>query len=191
MENRNEIWKPVVGFEGLYEISNMGRVRSNDREYVGSRGGIIHTKGKILNPKPTPQGYISVQLWNHQKCFQTFAHRLVAQAFIPNPNNLPMVNHKDENKQNNCVENLEWCDAKYNTNYGTAIKRRSEKHKNVPRPYQCKMILIYKNNEIIKVCKGAISASEFLGCKPATIYNHIYNPQRKKSVKGCVLKYAS
>ena len=144
-----------------------------------------------------------VQLWNKQKCFQTFVHRLVAQAFIPNPNNLPQVNHKDENPLNNCVwvnedgsinydkSNLEWCTAKYNTNYGTCIKRRSEKQKGVPRPSAYKKILIYKNNEIVKVCEGAISASEFLGCKPATIYNHIYNPQRKKTVKGCVLRYAS
>ena len=191
MENINEIWKPVVGYERFYEVSNLGRVKSNDREWVGSRGGIIHKKGRILNPKPTLQGRMVVQLWDKQKCFQTFVHRLVAQAFIPNPDNLPQVNHKDENPLNNCVENLEWCTAKYNTNYGTCIKRRSEKQKGVPRPSAYKKIFIYRNNELIKECEGAISASEFLGCKPATIYNHIHNPQRKKTVKGCVLRYAS
>ena len=126
MENNSEIWKPVVGYEGLYEISSFGRVKS----YKQSK------KGKILKIFKDSNGYFRVTL-NTNK--QYSVHRLVAQTFIPNPNNLPQVNHKDENKTNNIIwvnedgsidynkSNLEWCDAKYNMNYGTLQKRRAKK----------------------------------------------------------------
>lgn len=114
--NENEIWLPVVGFEGLYEISNMGRVKS-----------LKYDKEKILKQDKNNNGYLKVCLFKEgkRKYFQT--HRLVAIAFLENPNNYPCVNHKDENPSNNCVDNLEWCDAKYNTNYGTCKQRISEK----------------------------------------------------------------
>lgn len=186
-----EIWKDIEGYEGLYQVSNLGRVRSLDRYTKGKNNSKIFKKGKLLKISQNQHGYNIVQLWNKQKCFQTGVHRLVAQAFIPNPNNLPQVNHKDENKINNCVDNLEWCSAEYNTNYGTCIKRRSEKQKNVPRKNQYKQVVIYKNNELIKICDSVNSASEFLNCKPSQISDHIHNPERHKSVKGCVLRFAS
>lgn len=193
-----EIWRKIEDNPN-YEVSNLGRVRSIDKYVKTSGDGLAFRKGRVLKPSPNQYGYILVQLWDKQKCVQRAVHRCVAEAFLPIPKELEkykgtyylQVNHKDENKQNNCVDNLEWCSAKYNTNYGTAIKRRSEKQKNVPRPYQYKKILIFKNGEIIKTCDGAASASEFLGCKITTIYNHISNPQRHKTVKGFVLKYAS
>ena len=117
---KKEYWKPVVGYEGLYEVSNWGRVKSLPRN-----GTVKYAR--ILKLYTDKDGYLYVVLSknNKQKLFKI--HRLVAEAFIPNPNNLPMINHKDENKQNNNVENLEWCSAKYNSNYGTAIERRSKK----------------------------------------------------------------
>lgn len=113
-----EKWKPIPGYEGLYEVSSYGRVRSLER-YKSNNGGLQLIKEKILKPHNTKKGYLTVQLCN--KKFTV--HRLVAQAFIPNPDNLPMINHLDEDKTNNVADNLEWCDAKYNSNYGTSIER--------------------------------------------------------------------
>lgn len=107
-----EIWKPVEGFEGLYEISNLGRVKSLSRK-------------KILKPMKDKKGYLQVGLWRDGKRKAFLVHRLVTSAFIPNPEGFEQVNHRDEVKTNNCVSNLEWCDAKYNANYGTRIERQA------------------------------------------------------------------
>lgn len=110
-----EVWKDVKHYEGLYKVSNHGRVWS------------VHKNGyKKINTKEN--GYKFVQLYNNGKMRNEYIHRLVAMAFIPNLRNLPQVNHKDENKSNNCADNLEWCDKKYNANYGTAISRRVESY---------------------------------------------------------------
>ena len=117
-----EIWRPIEGYEGLYEVSSYGRVRSLDKYVKSGYGSYRLRKGKILSPGIRPDGYLVVSL--QYKMFRV--HRLVAQAFILNPDNLPQVNHKDENKANNRVDNLEWCDSKYNNNYGTARIRAKE-----------------------------------------------------------------
>ena len=117
-----EEWKNIIGYEGLYEVSNTGQVRSLDR-YVKYSNGRIHLhKGKVLSPVKDKYGYLVVCLYCNEKQKIIKIHRLVAQAFIPNPNNLPEVNHKDEDKTNNSVDNLEWCTAKYNSNYGNRTK---------------------------------------------------------------------
>ena len=114
-----EIWRAIEGYEGLYEVSNTGRVRSVDR-YVKYSNGRIHLhKGKVLRPIKDRDGYLQVNLCYSGRINSIKIHRLVAQAFIPNPDNLPQVNHKDEVKTNNNVDNLEWCDSKYNNNYGS------------------------------------------------------------------------
>ena len=95
----NEIWKPIKGYEGLYEVSNFGNVRSLKRNT---------TEGKVLKQGWHTRGYSNVSLSKGNNHKTRSIHRLVAETFIPNPNNLPEVNHKDGNKKNNCVENLEW-----------------------------------------------------------------------------------
>lgn len=114
-----EIWKPVVGYEGLYEVSNTGQVRSLDRYIKYSNGQIHLHKGKVLSPVIKDNGYLQVGLYYNGKYKMFLVHRVVAQAFIPNPDNLPEVNHLDEDKTNNNVTNLEWCDRSYNLKYGT------------------------------------------------------------------------
>lgn len=116
----NEIWKDIEGYEGLYQVSNLGRVRSVDR--IGGRGRRFN--GRILKPKVKTGGYLLVNFSKEGKRKMFSVHRLVAQAFIPNPEGLPQINHKDENPSNNRVENLEWCDGKYNCNYGIRNERR-------------------------------------------------------------------
>lgn len=122
-----EIWKDIKGFEGLYQVSNLGRVKSLSRMIFVSNPhftGYRKTKEKILSNKPGIIKYVYVILRKDCKSFQVGVHRLVAEAFIPNPNNLPEVNHKDENPSNNQIDNLEWCSHYYNSNYGTVNQRK-------------------------------------------------------------------
>lgn len=119
----DEIWKPVKGFEGYYEVSNLGRVRSVDRVVVDKSGRNQFKKGMILKSRSDRQGYIIVPLSINRHYTHKCVHTLVAEAFIPNPDNLPQVNHKDEVKSNNVVDNLEWCTPKYNANYGNRNKK--------------------------------------------------------------------
>ena len=112
----NELWKAIAGYEGLYEVSNFGRVRSIERYRKSKNGSVAPVKSRYLKPKIN-RGYYMYSLSKNAKLHFHNAHRLVAEAFIPNPLNLPQINHKDEDKLNNFVENLEWCDASYNTRY--------------------------------------------------------------------------
>lgn len=121
-----EEWRPVVGFEGLYEVSNKGRVKSLACIRRTTNGGLKKTLPKILTPAISRCGYNQYCLHYYNGSKKNMrGNRLVAMAFIPNPDNLPYVNHKDENKLNDEVENLEWCTPKYNVNYGTAKIRAS------------------------------------------------------------------
>ena len=114
-----EIWKDVYGFEGIYQISNYGNVRSVDRLIKYSNGNIVSYKGQAIKPYIATNGYVLVDLTKEHKRYKKIVHRLVAEAFIGNPQMFPEVNHIDENKQNNHFENLEWCTVKYNRNFGT------------------------------------------------------------------------
>ena len=114
------VWKPVLGFEGLYRVSNLGKVRNKNGEIL--KQGIKRTNGTC---------YKIVNLWKDGRYYKKYIHRLIAEAFIPNPNNLPMINHKDEDGTNNSIDNLEWCTREYNVNYGTAKERRAKKIRGV------------------------------------------------------------
>ena len=133
-----EVWKPVKGYEGLYEVSNMGRVRSVDhytRVVQSKRTYEILRKGQLLIPTARQHGYLGVQLHGRgghaTRNMRTFSvHRLVAEAFVKNPLGFVEVNHLDEDKTNNRADNLEWTTRVANTNYGTCQQRRSEKIRN-------------------------------------------------------------
>lgn len=123
----NEIWKDVEGYEGLYQVSNLGRVRSLDRvTYNPVQPGCVR-HGKLIKPQKRGR-YLFNALRKDGEAKQISIHRLVASAFVPNPNNYPVVNHKNENKYDNRAENLEWCTQKYNCNYGQRNRKTGDKH---------------------------------------------------------------
>ena len=115
-----EEWRDILGYEGLYQVSNLGKVRSLKDSHGKNRK-------LILKERTDKDGYKRVHLFKNGKGKHYGVHRLVAITFIPNPNNLPQVNHIDENKENNTIYNLEWCTAEYNNNYGDRSKRAGEK----------------------------------------------------------------
>lgn len=111
----NEIWKDMYGFEDMYEISDLSNIRNKKTK-------------RLIKQFKNRNGYVIVRIYKDGVGVTRTVHRLVAKTFIPNPENLPEVNHKDENKSNNVVSNLEWCTRKYNIYYGTGLKRRKELH---------------------------------------------------------------
>ena len=122
--------KAVKGYEGYYEVDQFGRVYSVDRNIPVDDNGRQYIKslcGKRMKQNMHSQGYKIVSLTKDGKTKTVFVHRVVAEAFIPNNDNLPMVNHKDEDKTNNFVENLEWCTAAYNCAYGKGIEKHAKK----------------------------------------------------------------
>ena len=144
----NEIWKDVKGYEGLYQISSYGQVYSIKRK-------------RILKPINSHHGYKRIRLYTNSQNWKTFAlHRLVAINFIPNPNNYPEVNHKDENHSNNNIDNLEWCTRNYNINYGTRIERTY-----VP------VVMLTLKNEIIKEFRNQVEASKETHIRQGSISN--------------------
>lgn len=138
-----EVWKavPIEGYSH-YLISNEGRLKNTKRN-------------KIHAINVDQDGYPHYMLCNNNKRKMITAHRLVAMAFIANPLNLPCVNHKDENKTNNCVDNLEWCTVKYNSNYGTAKQRTATKNsKPIAQMKNGKIIAVYKNSREAESATG-------------------------------------
>jgi len=182
-----EIWINTVGFEG-YQVSNTGKVKSLDRVLVQKNGSKHSFKGKILKPCPDKYGYLRVNLYsNHCKKKFIPIHRLVAEAFIPNPNNYQQINHKSEDKTDNSVGNLEWCDAAYNTTFGTRNERISASNINNPN-YSKWVIKLNKDNEILHFYQSAKQAQRETGISAVSIYrvcNH-----KAHTAGGYVWKYA-
>ena len=143
-----EIWKDIEGYEGLYQVSNKGRIKSLNYRHTG--------KEKILSSKPNSNGYLRVYLYKNRKRNSFSVHRLVAEAFIPNYDNLSEVNHKDENKENNTVDNLEWCDRKYNLNYGSRNERASISKKGKKNKLK-RQILCVETGEIFDTSQDVIN----------------------------------
>lgn len=169
-----EIWKNIEGYEGLYQVSNLGRVKRLKKIFKKYNGyGIFnhYLDEKIL--KPTKEQYYRVSLIKNNKRQTFLVHRLVAQAFIPNPNNYPCVNHKDENKLNNNVNNLEWCDVKYNMNYGTIHKKFKMNNHN------SKKVICLETKEIFQSGK---QCAESIGCHRSNVGNCCNNKQA--TIKG-------
>lgn len=124
----DEIWKDIIGYEGLYQVSNFGQVRSMPKSWRTGRGKgtMLSHNGKIRKTCPSQSGYMSLLLNKDGKEKYWNVHRLVAIAFIDNPEALPVVNHKDEDVLNNHVDNLEWCTQKYNVKYSKGRRTVNE-----------------------------------------------------------------
>lgn len=182
MMNFMEIWKDIKWYKGLYQISNMGRVKSLERNVVRGRGGLYKIEEKILKSDKNRDGYLFVHLCKNGKRKHHLIHRLVAQAFIPNPHNLQQVNHRDENKTNNRVENLEWCDAKYNMNYGTSIERII-KYNSIP------ILQFTLDGKFIRKWNSAKEVQKELGFNNSNIGN-CCKGKNYKSVGGYVWMYS-
>ena len=122
----NEEWRDIIGWEGLYQVSNLGRVKSLPRLHKSVHGEYL-SKERILSPRVCggQREYLSVALYRGKGAVQRKIHRLVAMAFISNPKGYKEVNHIDENKRNNMASNLEWCSRSYNVNYGRRIEKQS------------------------------------------------------------------
>lgn len=198
-----EIWKTIKNYEN-YEVSNFGNVRKKSNNFrmklFSNNEGYIQVN---LGYKKDENGnYLTRINKNGEEkrvCYVPLVHRLVAEAFIPNPKNLPEVNHKDENKANNCVENLEWCSKTYNLNYGTRNKKHSEYLKNIPDSHRKKLSNSAKNrklpksdfnrrNVIIVYLDGTKvrydtvrEASRKLGINPSKLH---YNAEHRKLVNN-------
>ena len=179
MEIKEE-WRPVKGFEGLYEVSNLGRIKS--LSYTKNNGRMYRPrnyKEKIIKTYVDAFGYVYVMLAKKgEKQKHGKIHRLVAEAFITNENNLPMVNHKDENKQNNSVNNLEWCTAQYNLNYGNRSKKYSKR---------IEMIDI-KTNKVIKCFESIREAEDKTSINHSHISSVCHN--NRKTAGGYKWRYA-
>lgn len=172
-----EIWKDIPGYEGLYQVSNLGNINSLKKYNVNT--GIYEEREKILKKSYDKRGYQTITLINKTKRKTRTVHRIVAEAFIPNPNDLPQVNHKDEDKTNNCADNLEWCDNLYNYNYGTRIERVTAKLKKKVKQYSLNGILIAEYDGIrdaakINGFKASSCISECCKGKRKTAYGYIW-----------------
>lgn len=160
-----EIWKDIEGYEGLYQVSNLGRVKNLKRIDAHEH----ELQGRILKPCKTKNGYLHVNLSKDGKTQSYYVHRLVATAFIENPNNYKEVNHIDEKPINNELSNLEWCDRKYNCNFGTRNKRKGESMRG-EKHYNAKQLYFLEAQKLYSCAK---SASEDLSINYYTLATHL------------------
>ena len=177
-----ENWKPVKGFEGIYEVSDLGRVRSIDRVVTDSRGRVLPVKGRIMKQNTHYKGYKRLLLSNGEdREHGYFVHRLVAEAFIPNPAGLPEVNHKDENKANNRADNLEWCTHRANSRHGSRGARIGAWHlQNSPRRRAVNQLTM--DGQYIQTFPSQAEAARQVGGLQGNIASAIAN--KKKSAYG-------
>ena len=165
----NEIWKPIKGYEGKYEVSNLGRVKSKERISNCCYNSTRKTKEKIIAHYLEKNGYLSVCLFKEGKHTKR-VHKLVASAFIPNPNNYPCINHINGNKLDNNMNNLEWCTYSHNVKeaFRLGLANNSEKQRNAVREY-CKkhknkpLVQLDINNNLIKEWNSAVEVEEKMG----------------------------
>ena len=172
-----EQWRDIRGYEGLYQVSNFGRVRSLDVLVDTKWGNHFIKKGRALKPS-LRRRYLGVTLTKDKRTKTFSVHRLVATAFIPNPNNLPQINHKDENPLNNFVyimpdgnvdesrSNLEWCTSTYNLNYGTRGYKIGKRNKHL---LSKKILQFTLNKTFIKTWESASDIQRDLGFSQSNV----------------------
>lgn len=157
-----EEWRDITGFEGSYQVSNMGRVKSLTRKIkIELPSGKTYQRtsiGRILRQKKDKDGYLLVGLGKNAT---KKVHRLVAESFVYNTNGFPIVNHKDENKVNNQADNLEWCTVNYNNNYGNRKDKSAKGHKKA-------VLQLDKNEMVISWYDSLIEAERALGIEGAS-----------------------
>ena len=183
-----ELWKDIKGYENLYQISNFGRIASLDRILTKKDrwGNVINykLKGKEIKSSFNNKGYVIMHLHKDSKSKTFLIHRLVAETFISNPNNLLEVNHKDENKQNNKADNLEWCTRKENNNYGIQSKEGRRK----TSKFRMKKVAQYDcYGNLIKVFDGIRIAEEKTGIDNRNICSCCKG--KVKTAGGYIWKY--
>ena len=171
-----EIWKDIKGYESLYQISNTGKIKSLQRYVCSKNGSKQLIKEKIRKTSITTAGYEYVVLANKGKNKTLLVHRLVAETFLPNPFNLKCVNHKDENKHNNNINNLEWCTRKYNMNYN---KLPLKKYK--------KVLKFNKEGCLLCIYTSLKEAAELSNLSKSTISGYCNNLH--KDPNGYIWKY--
>lgn len=176
-----EEWRPVVGHEGLYEVSNYGRVKSLPRTVIRRNGSPLPVSGGIIRPYINTHGYYHYNLYRNKKTRKVGAHRLVAEAFLPNPKKYGYINHKDENPLNNFVDNLEWCTQSYNINYGTCIERMKATKR---RTIICRSVEQYTRDGLfVKEHRCARDAAKEVGVSDDAIM-YCCNTNSQKTLPG-------
>lgn len=183
-----EQWREIKGYEGRYEVSDHGNVRSLLFYSTAREEYMTRKAPRLLSQNTTHDGYKRVSLSKYREMKSITVHRLVAMAFLPNPNNYPAVNHKDEDATNNHVSNLEWCTNKYNSNYGTLPKRISErmrKNHYLARP----VIQMSNDGEEIATYPSTREAARQFGIRSENISRCCYG--RYKHAAGYKWKYAN
>ena len=183
-----EQWKDIEGYEGLYQVSSEGRVRSLPRTIVYSDGQIHYYDGCVLKQTDDKDGYKLVHLCSGGIRRNGKVHRLVAQAFIPNPNSLPEVNHKNEDKTLNTVENLEWCDKSHNMNWNNLSKRIGMKLRN-HRSTSKAVVQMTPDNKIVCIYPSTREAERQTGFSHGNISNCI--SRKLTTYRGYIWQYIS
>ena len=181
MFSKEEIWKDIKGFEGLYQVSNMGRVKSLERVTIRKDGKKLPVEERILKPETERTGYLRVQLYDSSgKTKRIKVHRLVCEAFHENPKKKPCVNHIDENKANNAASNLEWCTVAENNNHGT---RNARSAKSLSKPVGQYTL----EGELIKIWESTHEVERQLGFDQGYISKAARG--KLKTAYGYVWKY--